>query len=61
MTLAADMPEDERFSGFVLDTNSKAFKKLLKNRRNRTQKFFHNKPPRVLDVCQVPMAGRITL
>ena len=61
MTLASDVPEDERLSGFVLDTNSKSFKKLLKNRRNRTQKFFHNKPPKVLDVCQVPMAGRVTL
>jgi len=28
--------------------------------RNRKQKFFHNRPPRVLDVCQIPMAGRIT-
>ncbi len=61
MTLASDVPEDERLTAFVLDTNSKAFKKLLKNRRNRTQKFFHNKPPKVLDVCQVPMAGRVTL
>jgi hypothetical protein len=43
-----------------MDTSNKAFKKLLKGRLNRKQKFFHNKPPKVLDVCQVPIAGRIT-
>ena len=43
-----------------MDTSSKSFKKQLKKRRNRTQKFFHNKPAKVLDVCQVPIAGRIT-
>jgi peptidylprolyl isomerase len=61
MKLAADMPKEERLSALVIDTNSKAFEKLLKDRRNRKQKFFHNKPPEVLDVCQVPMAGRVTL
>jgi len=61
MTMAADMPEEERLTGFVPDTNNKDFRNLLKDRRNRKQKFFINKPPRVLDVCQVPMAGRVTL
>jgi len=60
MTLASDIPEEDRLSALVLDTDSKAFKKLLKDRRNRSQKFFHHKPPKVLDVCQVPMAGRVT-
>jgi peptidylprolyl isomerase len=60
MRLASDIPKDERLSGFVMDTNSKGFEKLLKNRRNRKQKFFHNKPPRVLDVCQVPVPASIT-
>lgn len=60
MTLASDIPKDERLSAYVMDTNSKGYKKMLKERRNRTQKFFHNKPPQVLDVCQVPMAGRVT-
>jgi peptidylprolyl isomerase len=60
MNLASEIPEDERLSAFVMDTNSKAFERLLKDRRNRRQKFFHNKPPRVLDVCQIPMAGRLT-
>jgi peptidylprolyl isomerase len=60
MRLASDIPKDERLSGFVMDTNSKGFEKLLKNRRNRKQKFFHNKPPRVLDVCLVPVPASIT-
>ena len=60
MQLASEIPENERLFAFVMDTNSKDFEKTLKNRRNRTQAFFHNKPPKVLDVCQVPMAGRIT-
>jgi peptidylprolyl isomerase len=61
MVMASDMPEEERLTGFVPDTNSKEFNKLLEGRRDRKQKFFLNKPPRVLDVCQVPMAGRVTL
>ena len=60
MKLASDMPREERLSALVIDTNSKGFEKLLKERRNRKQKFFHHKPPEVLDVCQVPMAGRLT-
>ncbi len=60
MEMAADIPEDDLLSAYVMDTNSKGFEKLLDDRRNRRQKFFHHKPPRVLDVCQVPMAGRVT-
>jgi len=60
MQLASEIPEKERLSAFVIDTNSKGFEQTLKNRRNRKQAFFHSKPPEVLDVCQVPMAGRIT-
>ena len=58
--LASDIPQSERLSAFVTDTNSKSFEKTLKNRRNRKQKFFHFKPPKVLDVCQVPISGRVT-
>jgi len=60
MRLAADIPEEERLKVFVMDTAGEGFKSLLKNRRIRKQRFFHNKPPRVLDVCQVPVTGRIT-
>jgi peptidylprolyl isomerase len=60
MRLASDIPKEERLSAFVTDTNSKGFEKTLKSRRNRKQKFFHHKPPRVLDVCQVPVPARVT-
>ena len=60
MWLADDMPDEERLSAYVMDTDSDGFKDLLKDRRNRKQKFFHNRPPKVLDVCQVPMAGFVT-
>ena len=42
------------------DTDNAAFRDLLEQRRDRRAKFFHRKPPEVLDVCQVPMAGRVT-
>jgi peptidylprolyl isomerase len=58
--LAGDVPEEERLQAFVLDTSSKGFADLLRDRRERRQRFFHRKPPQVLDVCQVPMAGRVT-
>jgi peptidylprolyl isomerase len=60
MQLASEIPKSERLSAFVMDTNSKGFEKILKTRRDRKQAFFHNKPPEILDVCQVPMVGRIT-
>jgi peptidylprolyl isomerase len=60
MQLASDIPEDSRMYTYVMDTNSDGFEDLLKGRRNRKQAFFHNRPPKVLDICQVPMAGRIT-
>jgi peptidylprolyl isomerase len=60
MRVATDIPEQERMAAFVTDTNAKSFEKLLKNRRDRKQKFFHHRPPEVLDVCQVPVASRLT-
>ena len=60
MRLGSEMPDGERPAVFVMDTASKGFEDLLRGRRERTQRFFHRKPPEVLDVCQVPMAGRIT-
>lgn len=60
LRLVSDIPEEDRLFTYVMDTNSKAFAALLKDRRNRKQKFFHKQPPRVLDVCQVPVNGRIT-
>lgn len=60
MKLGSEMPDDDRPAVYVMDTNSKGFEELLRARRHRTQRFFHNRPPKVLDVCQVPMAGRLT-
>jgi hypothetical protein len=58
MRLATSMEQDEKLDIYVADTNSAGFKKMLKERRNRKQKFFHHKPPRVLDICQVPIPSR---
>ena len=60
LRMLSDIPEDDRLSSYVVDTHNKAFAELLKDRRQRKQKFFHNKPPAVLDICQVPVTGRIT-
>ncbi len=60
MQMLSEIPKEDRLKVYVTDTSNRGFKRLLKDRLNRKQKFFHNKPPRVLDVCQVPIAGRIT-
>ncbi len=60
MKLLSEFPEAERLKVYVMDTNSKAFDALLDDRRTRKQKFFHHQPPPVLDVCQVPVGGRLT-
>ena len=59
MRLASSLDADKRLDIYVADTNSKGFQKMLKDRRNRSQKFFHHKPPKVLDVCQVPIPARM--
>ena len=58
--MAGDIPEDDRLNVYVMDTNNKAFSKYLDSRRNRKARFFHHKPPKVLDICQVPVGGRVT-
>ena len=60
MRLGSEMPDAERPAAYVMDTDSPGFADLLQDRRKRTQRFFYNRPPEVLDVCQVPMAGRLT-
>jgi peptidylprolyl isomerase len=60
IALAADLPEEDRLKAYVMDTSSKGFEQLLDDRRDRNQRFFHRKPPAVLDACQVPLAGRLT-
>ena len=58
MRLASSMDNDQRLNIWVADTNGKGFEKMLKQRRNRSNKFFHHKPPKVLDICQVPIPVR---
>ena len=59
MRLVSSLEENKRLDIYVADTNSKGFRKMLKDRRNRRNKFFHHKPPRVLDICQVPVLARL--
>lgn len=59
MRLASSIAPGERLDLYVADTNGKGFESMLKDRRNRKQSFFHHKPPRVLDVCQVPVPVRL--
>ncbi len=58
MRMATDFEPQDQYDILIADTNTNAFKKTLRDRRNRTHKFFHKKPPRVLDVCQVPVPAR---
>jgi len=60
MRLGSDIADEERGASYVMDTSSPGFADLLRDRRERKQRFFHHQPPQALDVCQVPMAGRVT-
>ena len=59
MRLASSIDLGLRLDIYVADTNSDGFKKMLRGRRDRSQKFFYHKPPKVLDICQVPIPSRL--
>ena len=59
MQLASTLDESQRLDVYVADTNTREFRDTLRKRRNRSDKFFHHKPPKVLDVCQVPVPARL--
>jgi len=59
MRLASSFEANERLDIYVADTNTRGFKKMLKQRRNRSNKFFKHQPPKVLDICQVPIPTRL--
>lgn len=59
MRLASNIDSEQRPDIYVADTNSDGFRKMIKERRNRNQKFFHHKPPKVLDICQIPIPARL--
>jgi len=58
MQLMSDVPEKEQILIEVEQTNSKDFKEKLTKRLARKSAFFYKKPPKVLDVCQVPILSR---
>jgi peptidylprolyl isomerase len=60
MKLLSEFAKEDRLHVYVMDTSSRPFDRYLDDRRVRRQEFFHHKPPRVLDVCQVPVAARLT-
>ncbi|ANO51364.1 peptidylprolyl isomerase [Woeseia oceani] len=57
--IAADIAPSERPAVEVMDTDSAAFAAMLESRRHRVHEFFQHTPAPVLDVCQVPNAGRL--
>ena len=59
MRLASSHEGDDWLNIYIADTNSKGFKQSLKERRSRSDEFFHHKPPKVLDICQVPVPARL--
>jgi len=59
MKLMADVPVNERIIVEVENTESTAFAERLVKRRARENEFFYQKPPQVLDVCQVPVRSRL--
>ncbi len=56
MTLASDLPENERPHYAVLRTESAAFAQVKDERRHPTSPFYFRKPPPILDICLVPVA-----
>ena len=59
LKLMADVPLNERIIIEVENTESKVFAERLIKRRTRENEFFYEKPPSVLDVCQVPIRSRL--
>jgi len=57
--LMKDIPIKDRIIIEVENTESAAFAKRLSKRRARESEFFFQKPPPVLDVCQVPVNSRL--
>jgi len=58
MQLMQDVPKKEQIIIEVEQTSTKAFKAKLAKRLARNSPFFYKKPPKVLDVCQVPILSR---
>jgi cyclophilin family peptidyl-prolyl cis-trans isomerase len=59
MQIMSDVPAKQQLIIEVERTNNKAFKEKLTRRMARKSAFFYKKPPKVLDVCQVPILSRL--
>lgn len=57
--IGSDLPLSERMVLAVEKTDSDEFKEKLKARKRRDHPFFFERPPAVLDVCQVPISIRL--
>jgi len=57
--VAADIPEDERVSWRILDSDRPIFAEYAESRRNRADGFFYFRPD-YIDVCQLPVPVRKT-
>jgi cyclophilin family peptidyl-prolyl cis-trans isomerase len=55
---ASELPEAERLRLQVLRSDSRSFATLLEARRNRHDEWMRN-PPGFLEVCNVPVPGRL--
>ncbi|GAA5131770.1 peptidylprolyl isomerase [Thalassotalea piscium] len=55
ISVASDLPKDKQLNIVVERTNTTRFRKKLSQRRMRADPFFYEKPPQVLDICQVPV------
>jgi peptidylprolyl isomerase len=58
MRMADQLEPEEQRVYYVMDTSSRGFKQMMEARRDRKDEFFVQRPPKVLDVCQVPVASR---
>ena len=59
MRLASTLDKKDQLNIWIADSNDKTFVKMLEQRRDRKNKFFHHPPPKVLDICQVPVPSRL--
>lgn len=59
MQLMSDVTKSEQIIVEVEKTSTTEFKNKLANRIARKSAFFYKKPPKVLDVCQVPILSRL--
>jgi len=55
ISVASDLPKSKQLKIMIERTNTISFKNKLSERRLRSDPFFYQKPPQILDICQVPI------